>query len=70
MYPTSSGYPGSSIISEPLDPGDYKVQYLVEPGPTTVEAEIEYGTWTAYEMLVPQTGHVYWNVYISESDIY
>ena len=31
---------------------------------------IEYGTWTAYEMLVPQAGHVYWNVYITEDDIY
>jgi hypothetical protein len=66
VYPTGSGYPGSSIISEPLDYGDCKFQYLVEPGPTTVEAEIEYGAGTVYRMLVPQAEHVYWNVYITD----
>src|SRR4030042_2613061 len=47
VYPSGSGYRGSSIISDPLDTGERKIQYLVEPGPTTVEAEIDYGADTA-----------------------
>ena len=66
VYPAGSGYPGGSIISEPLDPGDCKVQYLVEPGLTTVEAEIDYGPGTAYQTLMVEAEHVYMNVYITD----
>jgi hypothetical protein len=70
VYPTGSGYRGGSIIFEPLDYGEHKVQYLVEPGPTTVEAEINGGFETAYKTLVAEAEHVYWNVYITEGDIF
>ena len=66
VYPAGSWDPGSSIISEPLDPGEYKVQYLVEPGLTTVEAEIDYGADTAFETLMVEAEHVYMNVYITD----
>ena len=66
VYPAGSWNPGSSVISEPLDPGDYKVQYLVEPGLTTVEAEIEHGADTAYKTLMVEAEHVYMNVYITD----
>jgi len=66
VYPAGSGYPGSSIISEPLDYGEHKVQYLVEPGLTTVEAEIEYGADTAFETVMAEAEHVYMNVYITD----
>jgi hypothetical protein len=66
VYPTGSGYPGGSIISAPLDYGDRKIQYLVEPGPTTVEAEIDYGADTAFKTLVAEAEHVYMEVYITD----
>ena len=61
VYPTGSGDDGGSIISEPLESGDYKVQYLVEPGPTTVAAVIEYGA-TVYRTLDAEAGHTYMNI--------
>ena len=70
VYPTGSGYPGSSIISNPLDYGERKIQYLVEPGPTTVEAEIEDGAATAFKTLVTEAEHVYMTVDITNGDIW
>jgi hypothetical protein len=62
VYPTGSGNPGDSIISQPLDSGDYKVQYLVEPGPTTVKAVIDYGASTLFRTLDAEAGHVYYTI--------
>ena len=70
VYPSGSGYPGSSIISAPLDYGERKIQYLVEPGPTTVEAEIEGGAETAFKTLVTEAEHVYMTVDITNGDIW
>jgi hypothetical protein len=66
VYPSGSGYRGSSIISTPLNHGDHKIQYLVEPGPTTIEAEIDYGDETAFKTLVAEAEHVYMEVYITD----
>ena len=54
--------PGRSIIDhEPLEPGELKVVYLVAPGPTTVEAVIDYGARRT-RTLVAEAGHTYMDI--------
>ena len=62
VYPWFGGPGRQTSSSSRSSPGELKVVYLVEPGPTTVEAVIDYGARTIFRTLVAEAGHTYMDI--------